>query len=138
MKIKVLLLIIICLNSAYALTDRRILIQPESVSDEILKSMRDHLNATQEILNAIIKNDMNTIARVSENRLGFKSLTTTSASHNNMPFIPKVMETLSLGLAQSASELAIYAKNNEKEKLLPALNKVMGYCVSCHNTYRIR
>ena len=127
--------------AAAAPTDARQLVPfPEAMRLHTIASMRDHLQALQEIDVALAKSDFDAAARVAEQRLGMSSLELHGASHI-APFMPQGMQDIGTRMHRAASRFAVEAQNagvsGDVRPALAALGAVMQQCVACHAAYRL-
>lgn len=121
--------------------DSRRLVQfPEAMRLHTIASMRDHLQALQEIDVALSRDDFESASRIAERRLGMSSLELHGASHL-ATFMPQGMQDIGAEMHHAASRFALEAENASVSKdprpALAALGAVMRQCVACHATYRL-
>lgn len=127
---------------AAALPDARQLVTfPEPMRIHTIANMRDHLQALEEIDEALSKNAFDKAASIAERRLGLSSLELHGAAQI-APYMPRGMQDIGTRMHQAASRFAIDAQNagvsNDVRPALAALAEVMGQCVACHAAYRLR
>jgi cytochrome c556 len=105
-----------------------------------IASMRDHLLALQEIDVALSKSELDTAARVAEQRLGMSSRELHGAAHI-APFMPQGMQDIGTQVHHAANRFAVEAQDasvgNDVRPALAALGTVMQQCVACHAAYRL-
>jgi cytochrome c556 len=105
-----------------------------------IASMRDHLQALQEIDVALAKSEFDAAARIAEQRLGMSSLELHGAAHI-APFMPQGMQDIGTRMHRAASRFAVEAQNagvsGDVRPALAALGAVMQQCVACHAAYRL-
>jgi hypothetical protein len=120
---------------------RQLVKLPERMRLHTIASMRDHLLALQQIVEALSGNAFENAAAVAEKRLGMSSLDQHGAQHI-APFMPQGMRDLGTGMHREASRFAIEAQNaaagGDSRPALAALAAVMQQCVGCHAAYRLQ
>jgi hypothetical protein len=124
-----------------AAVDARQLVKlPEAMRLHTITSMRDHLQALQEIDVALSQNGFDKAASIAEQRLGMSSLEAHGAAHI-APFMPKAMQEIGTQMHRAASRFAVEAQNGsvsgDVRPALAALGSVMQQCVACHAAYRL-
>jgi len=124
-----------------AAVDARQLVKfPEPMRLHTITSMRDHLQALQEINAALSQNAFEQAASIAEQRLGMSSLERHDAAHL-APYMPKAMQDIGTQMHRSASQFAVEVQNasvsNDIRPALGALATVMRQCVACHGAYRL-
>jgi hypothetical protein len=125
--------------------DTRELIKlPPMMQEHMLSSMRDHLKALNEILEALSQGDVDKAGTIAEKRLGMSSLALHGAAQL-AKFMPEGMRAIGTQMHKSASRFVIAAKNAElspdREALhetYGALKEVTDNCIACHSAYRLR
>ena len=107
----------------------------------MLRNMRDHLMALEEITRHLADNQFDTAAEIAENRLGLSSLESHGASHMNQ-FLPQEMGQIGMKMHRAASRFAIAVKDAELEgghpRALSALSEVIQQCVACHAGFKVQ
>ena len=118
--------------------DARQLVElPRMMQEHMMKNMRDHLLAINEILEHLANDQLDQAAEVAESRLGMSSLESHGASHM-AKFMPKGMRQAGTNMHRAASRFALRAEEGEVLAAYNALSKVTSACVACHSSYRIR
>ena len=124
-----------------AIDARQLVKFPEPMRVQTLANMRDHLQALNEINDALSRSDFEKAGGIAERRLGMTSLQAHGASHV-APFMPQAMQEIGSQMHRSASRFAVEAQNasaaNDVKPALAALGKVMGQCTACHAAYRLQ
>ncbi len=124
-----------------AQTDGRQLVTfPEPMRVHTIANMRDHLQALEEIDEALAKSAFDKAASIAEQRLGLSSLELHGAAHI-APYMPQAMQDIGTQMHRAASRFAVDAQNasvsNDVRPALAALAGVMQQCVACHAAYRL-
>jgi hypothetical protein len=122
--------------------DTRVLVRfPPELIEHTLANMRDHLQALQEINDALARGQNDSAARVAEERLGMTSLRLHGA-HEVAKYMPQGMQNAGTAMHRAASRFAIEAQNaavtDDLKPALMVLGEVMGACVGCHAGYRLK
>ncbi len=122
--------------TVYSDDDKREFVDlPEMMQQHQLVSMRDHLNAINEILFNMGEGDLDKAAETAENRLGMTSLKSHHASHM-AKFMPEGMRQAGTNMHRAASRFALKAEEGDVLIAYKALQKVTGACVACHAGYK--
>lgn len=131
-------LVFCILGGAEAVEDERELVQlPAMMQEHMLRNMRDHLAALNEILSQMALGDLDGAAQTAESRLGMSSLVAHGASHM-AKFMPEGMRSTGTEMHRAASRFALKAQEGEALDAYKQLSEVTSACVACHSTYRIR
>ncbi|MCP3868496.1 MAG: hypothetical protein GY703_10440 [Gammaproteobacteria bacterium] len=113
---------------------------PDMMREHMLKNMRDHLAALEEITRHLSNQRFERAAEVAENRLGMSSLELHGAAHMGR-FMPEEMGAIGTDMHRAASRFAMTARDAEIEgnvnAAYSALSKVMQQCVACHSAYKL-
>jgi hypothetical protein len=122
--------------------DTRVLVRfPPELIEHTLANMRDHLQALQEINDALARGQNDKAARIAEERLGMTSLRLHGA-HEVAKYMPQGMQDAGTAMHRAASRFAIEAQNaavtDDLKPALAVLGEVMGACVGCHAGYRLK
>ncbi|MFN2350116.1 MAG: hypothetical protein ABR558_11190 [Thioalkalivibrio sp.] len=117
--------------------DREMVEMPPMMQEHMLANMRDHLEAIDEILDALNQEDFDTAAKVAEFRLGMSSLESHGASHMAQ-VMPAAMREMGTGMHRAASQFARTAQEGDQLRAFRSLRAVTQSCVACHAAYRIR
>jgi hypothetical protein len=136
-----LLALIVGLSDTADANDARQLVQlPEKMRVHLLRNMRDHLKALEEITRHLATGHYEQASGIAENRLGLSSLDAHGASHMAEYFPPGMAQT-GVNMHRAASRFAIAARDAELEGSLEtansALSEVIAQCVACHENYRV-
>ncbi|TAN72608.1 MAG: cytochrome C [Gallionella sp.] len=97
-----------------------------------LSNMREHVEAIQSIIGLISENKFEAASKIAHGKLG---LTPEMQKMCSM-FNDEKFKALGLAFHKSGDELGDALKTGDVTASLRALNKTMGYCVSCHAAYR--
>jgi len=126
------------LRLAGAAEDQRQLVQlPPMMQQHMLSNMRDHLQAIDEILIAMAKDELDLAAEIAEQRLGMSSLQSHGAAHMAQ-FMPEAMRLSGTSMHKAASRFALKAQEGEALAAYRSLSEITSSCVGCHAAYRIR
>ena len=122
--------------------DMRVLVPfPPELAAHTLANMRDHLQALQEINDALGRGQNDLAAKVAEERLGMSSLRLHGA-HEVSKFMPQGMQDAGTEMHRSASRFALAAQTagvtGDLKPALSALGAVVGQCVGCHAGYKLK
>lgn len=123
-------------------SDTRVMVTfPPELTAHTLANMRDHLQALQEISDALARGQHDKAAKVADDRLGMTSLRLHGA-HEVSKYMPQGMQDAGTAMHRAASRFAIEAQNaGVTGDLKPALglfSEVMSACVGCHAGYRLK
>jgi len=133
-------IILFLLNPVQADDGRQIVQLPDMMREHMLRNMRDHLLALEEITRYLANQQYDEAAEVAENRLGMSSMDLHGASHLGK-FMPKEMGAIGTNMHRAASRFALAAQDAEIEgglnKAFSALSEVMQQCVACHAVYKV-
>lgn len=97
-----------------------------------LQNMRAHLAAVQEIISQLSENKFDAASRTAHQKLG---LTKEMASMCNR-FENEEFKSMGINFHKSADEMGEVIAKGNMQTSLAALNKTLGYCVSCHEKFR--
>ena len=122
--------------------DTRVLVRfPPELIEHTLANMRDHLQALQEINDALARGQNDKAAKIAEERLGMTSLRLHGA-HEVAKYMPQGMQDAGTAMHRAASRFAIEAQDagvtDDLKPALAVLGEVMGACVGCHAGYRLK
>jgi len=116
-----------------AVNDKRISLDlPPHMKTHQLMNMRSHVEAVQTIIGLMADGNFDEASRVAHSRLGL----TEEMKRMCSMFQNKDFRTLGFQFHKSADHLAEVLKTKDMKKSLDALHDTMGYCVSCHATFR--
>lgn len=107
----------------------------------VREDMIDHLAALNEVLVELGAGRLVAAADIAEPRLGVSSMGKHAAATGGKGpgrFMPAEMRAMGQGMHQAASEFARVARTGDREAALKALQPVLGGCVACHASYRLR
>lgn len=115
---------------------RQILSLTEPQRHYVLSEMRELLAGTQDILGALAKDDMATVAK-SAHALGFEMKH--KAENPLHDVLPKAFMQLGMPMHKEFDKIAADAQSLKNPKhTLQQLNATMAKCTACHATYQIR
>jgi hypothetical protein len=121
---------------AEGVDNRQVLILTEPQRHQVLTEMRNLLAGTQDILGAIVQNDMAAVAK-SAHDLGFEM--SHKAENQLHAVLPKAFMQLGMPMHKEFDQIAADAESLKDAKhTLQQLNAAMGKCTACHATYQIR
>ncbi|MFN6960638.1 MAG: cytochrome C [Rhodocyclaceae bacterium] len=140
MKKTLLLLPLLALPAAAE--DTRQLVELKPAAQEILrKEMLENLIALNSIVTLLATNQVKEAGEVAEKELGRSAMGKNAA----LPIearpgsqMPREMHQLAIGGHLAASDFARAAATGDRDKALAALPNLLGSCVACHASYRIR
>ena len=128
------------LQPGFAADNRQKVEMPPMMREHMLRNMRDHLLALEEITRYLASHEYDRAAEIAEERLGMSALDDHGASHM-AKVMPAEMAAIGTGMHRAASRFAIVARDAEIEGGLnaafAALSEVMQQCVACHAGYRV-
>ena len=110
---------------------------PPPLKKHMLHSMRDHLQALHEILDALGRDESDEAARIAESRLGISSLALHGADKAG-PYMPPAMRKIGMGLHHAASRFALAVQEEDPQKSYRALSQITASCIACHAQFRLR
>lgn len=114
---------------------------PPPLAEHTLANMRDHLVALQEISTALADGNSKTAADIAEQRLGMSSLPLHGAQEV-AKYMPAGMQDAGTAMHRAASRFAIEAQNadvtGDLKPAIGALGEIMGACIGCHSSYRLK
>lgn len=121
--------------------DTRVAVQfPAELREHTLANMRDHLLALQQIQGALSRNDYDSAAKISEDRLGMTSLIAHGA-HEVAKYMPQGMQEAGTSMHRGASRFAVSLQEasitGDLRMPLGELANVTAACVACHAAYRL-
>lgn len=139
---KKLMLMAALLALPAAAEDTRQLAQLTPQARETLRQeMLDNLLALNEILSLLAANQVKEAGEVAEARLGRSAM----GKNARLPFearpgpqMPAAMHDLGRGGHFAASEFARAAASGDRDRALAKLPELMGGCIACHASYRVR
>jgi len=136
-KSSILLLLASLPLSAKTMDHRIAVSMPEPIKTHTLSNMRHHLQALNDILEALAKNDSDQAAKIAESQLGMSSLGLHGASDAGK-YMPKGMAQTGMSLHHAASRFALTVVEENPKKTYAALNKITTSCIACHAQYKLK
>lgn len=131
------LLLISSLSSAAASPDKRqaISVTPQA-REHILTEMRMLLEAVHSVMDAALKQDMETVA-ASADKAGLKAMKATPEETAKQ--LPKEFKMMGRGVHEAMDMIARDARDlGDNQHTLEQLNQALGSCVACHSTYKLQ
>lgn len=123
---------------AFAAEDTREFVKlPEMMQNHMMANMRDHLEAINEILLNMEKDELDKAAEIAESRLGMSSLQSHGADHM-AKFMPQGMRQAGTNMHKAASRFALILQDGDSIQAYRSLSTLTSTCVACHAAYRIR
>ncbi len=109
---------------------------PATLKTHMLHSMRDHLLALHEILDALGRDDSDEAAQIAESRLGMSSMALHGAN-KAAPYMPPAMRKTGMGLHHAASRFALAVQEEDPKKSYKALSQITASCIACHAQFKL-
>lgn len=97
-----------------------------------LSNMREHVEAVKSIIGLMSENKFEDASKIAHSKLGL----TPEMQQMCSMFNDEKFMALGFAFHKSGDDLGDALKTRDVATSLRALNKTMGYCVSCHATYR--
>ena len=120
-------------SQTMATSDKRISLALNSMQKQHqLKNMRSHLEAIQNIIKLLAKENYDEASKVAYTKLG----STTEMKLMCSSFGNENFENLGLDFHKSADKMSEVFKNKDKNASLEALSTTMNYCIQCHSTFK--
>jgi protein-arginine kinase activator protein McsA len=107
-----------------------------AVEEAMKLTMREHLEALQVIVAALVREDYEKAAAVAHEDLGFPKHHQAMQRERGASFPPKYQE-LAMAHHQVAEDLAGIIPSRDMKKILPHLEQTMKACVACHQAYKL-
>lgn len=98
-------------------------------------TMREHLEALQDIVASLGGEKFDQAARVAHEELGFPKHHQAMKREGGATFPPKYHE-LAMAHHQEAEALAKAIPSKDLKRILPQLERTIGACVACHRAYK--
>jgi hypothetical protein len=119
-----------------ATEDLRVSLGLKPEAREILKrTMREHLEALDAIVEALSRKDYEKAAGIAHERLGFPKHHQAMQQERGMKFPAKYQE-LAMAHHDAAEELAKAVPSKEMGEILTHLDRTIKACVACHEAYK--
>lgn len=136
------LLIVSLLALPVAAEDTRQLAELKPAAQETLrKEMLDNLIALNSIVSLLAANQVKEAGEVAEKELGRSAMgknATLPLDARPGPQMPREMHQLAISGHIAATDFARVAASGDRDKALAELPTLLGTCVACHASYRIR
>lgn len=112
---------------------------PAPAQQLLRQDMVDHLVVLNQLFGHLAAGEYAQAAELAETRLGRSAM----GKHRGSGvapgrFMPNEMHQLGMSMHDAASEFAANAANKDPAAAFAALQRLTGYCVACHASYRIR
>jgi len=98
--------------------------------------MREHLEALQEILGTLARDDYERAAMVAHEELGFPKHHQAMQREQGFAF-PSEYQKLAMAHHQVAEDLADVIPSKDMPRILEHLDRTVKACVNCHQTYKL-
>lgn len=141
MKKTVLILLCLLVLPAMAEDTRQLVELKPAAAETLRKEMLDNLIALNQIITLLAANQVKEAGEVAERELGRSAM----GKNASLPFearpgpqMPREMHQLAISGHLAASDFARAAASGERDKALAVLPGLIGTCVACHASYRIR
>lgn len=117
--------------------DQRLAINVDAEAKEhVLLEMRQLLETVHHVLNGALKKDMKAVATHAE-AVGLKAMRATPASIANQ--LPKEFKMMGRGVHEAMDNIARDAKDmGDSQHTIEQVNTMLGSCVSCHATFKLK
>ena len=99
-------------------------------------TMREHLEALYAIVATLGRQEFEQAAKLAHEELGFPKHHQAMEREAGATFPPKYHE-LAMAHHQEAEDLAKVIPTKDLKAILPALERTIGACVSCHRAYKL-
>lgn len=128
-------------SPALAQDTRQIATLKPPAQEALRKEMLDNLIALNTIISLLATNQIKEAGELAEKELGNSA----TGKHAGQPFdarpgpqMPREMHQLGMSGHAAASAFARAAASGDRDKALAELPALVGACVACHASYRIR
>jgi len=117
--------------------DHRVAISVDAEAKEhLLLEMRQLLETVHHVLDGALKKDMKAVATYAE-AVGLKAMRATPASITNQ--LPKEFKMMGRGVHEAMDNIARDAKDmGDSQHTIEQVNTLLGSCVSCHATFKLK
>jgi len=105
---------------------------PQFAKNRQLANMREHLEAINDIVKLIALGKFNKASNIANKKLGL----TDAMLKECKKFDREDFKSLGFAFHKSANKLAKILKKKDTKQSLVALSNTLGYCISCHATFR--
>ena len=107
-----------------------------SVQEGLKLTMREHLEALQNILGALALDDYEKAAAIAHEELGFPKHHQAMQREQGFAF-PSGYQKLAMAHHQVAEDLAEVIPSKDKPRIFEHLDRTVKACVNCHQTYKL-
>jgi len=116
---------------------RKVVEFPKELKEHTLSNMRKHLQAIDDILYALSKDDTEKAADIAEHQLGMSSLALHGANKASY-YMPLEMKKAGMRLHHKASKFALVAQEGNVTKTYGALREITLSCLNCHAQFKFK
>ena len=116
---------------------RQVVKFPKELKEHTLTNMRKHLQAIDNILYALSKDDTDKAADIAEHQLGMSSLALHGANKASA-YMPLEMKKAGMRLHHKASRFALVVQEGNNTKTYAALREVTLSCLNCHAQFKFQ
>ena len=120
---------------------RQLISMPDQVRKLMREEMLSHLATLNELIGYLAANNLDAAAEAAESKLGMSSMgkhRDTGMGPGPGRFMPPEMRNIGRGMHNAATEFSQVAKKGDLNSAYGALQKVTGFCVACHYSYRTK
>jgi hypothetical protein len=128
--------LIVSIPSLAANDDRLMVELPAPMKVHMLKNMRGHLVAIDQLLKLLSEEKLDEASELAEAELGMSSLNKHGASHM-APYYPEAMRQAGITMHKSASQFSRVAQEGDVLASFSALRKITSACTTCHAGYKV-
>ncbi|RMD64191.1 hypothetical protein D6833_04695 [Candidatus Parcubacteria bacterium] len=107
-----------------------------SAQEGLSLTMREHLEALQNILAALARKDYEQEAAIAHEELGFPKHHQALQREQGFPF-PPAYQKLAMAHHRAAEELAQVIPSKDTARIFEHLYRTVKACVNCHQTYKL-
>ena len=107
-----------------------------SAEEGLKLTMREHLEALQQILAALAGDDYEKAAAIAHEELGFPKHHQAMQREQGFAF-PSGYQKLAMAHHQVAEDLAEVIPSKDMPRILKQLDRTVKACVDCHQTYKL-
>ena len=120
-------------HNGASFSDKRVSLGlPQFAKNRQLANMREHLKAVNDIVKFIALGNFDKASSIAKNKLGL----TDAMLKECKKFDREDFKSLGFAFHKSANKLAKVLKTKDTKQSLTALSNTLGYCVSCHDTFK--
>jgi hypothetical protein len=112
---------------------RQALPLPAMMAEHQKQNMREHLGAIQAIIAAIVRDDMDAVAKAAS-RIGYSQAMGQMCEH--MGAAAPGFTPMALDFHRTADTIGMAARRGDRAGVLSSLDRTLQTCVRCHAAYR--